>query len=33
MKYIKLFESWISIQKTSGHSDHKMKDFIASKDI
>ncbi len=28
MKHIKLFESWISMQKTSGHSDHKMKDFI-----
>jgi hypothetical protein len=28
MKYIKLFESWVSLQKTSGHSDHKMKDFI-----
>jgi hypothetical protein len=28
MKYIKLFESWVSMQKTSGHSDNKMKDFI-----
>ena len=28
MNYIKLFESWVSLQKTSGHSDHKMKDFI-----
>ena len=28
MKYIKLFENWISIQKTSVHSDNKMKDFI-----
>ena len=28
MKYIKLFENWISLQKTSGHSDNKMKDFI-----
>jgi hypothetical protein len=25
---IKLFESWVSLQKTSEHSDHKMKDFI-----
>lgn len=28
MKYIKLFENWISLQKTSVHSDNKMKDFI-----
>ncbi len=28
LKYIKLFENWLSIQKTSEHSDHKMKDFI-----
>ena len=28
MKYIKLFESWISMQKTSEHSDDKMKKFI-----
>lgn len=28
MKYIKLFESWLSMQKTTEHSDDKMIDFI-----